>query len=207
MEEAACNGFAAQLLIPEQLTNRHIGSAGPTVHDIVDLWRDGTASRQAVCARASERLPGPGHILLLDIDGVVTFSSSRGEFPIGRGSDQSRIPVVFDQLRHGGTQSGKTRIAYRDGITGSELYIQTTDLGGYIVAVAVVVHDAPWLSFLTPVPRHRPDRQFVGMRILRPRVRVMGAPVQQVLGTRSARSVGTATAHRPMSGNAPSASI
>ncbi len=149
LEEAACNGFAAQLLVPEQLTNRHIASAGPTAHDIVDLWRDGAASRQAVCARASERLPAPGHILLLDSDGVVTFSSSRGEFPIGRGSDQSRIPVVFDQLRHGGTRSGKTRIAYRDGITGSELYIQTTDLGGYIVAVAVVDH-APWLSFSPP---------------------------------------------------------
>ena len=50
LEEAACNGFAAQLLIPEQLTDRHIGSAGPTAHDIVDLWRDSNASRQA-CAR------------------------------------------------------------------------------------------------------------------------------------------------------------
>jgi Zn-dependent peptidase ImmA (M78 family) len=84
LEEAACNGFAAQLLIPEQLTDRHIGSAGPTAHDIVDLWRDSNASRQAVCARAAERLPAPGHVLLLDSDGVITFSSSRGEFPTPR---------------------------------------------------------------------------------------------------------------------------
>jgi Zn-dependent peptidase ImmA (M78 family) len=149
LEEAACNSFAAQLLIPEHLTSHHIGTAGPTVHDIEDLWRAGHASRQAVCARAAERLPAPGHVLLLDGDGLVTFSSSHGEFPIGRGSDQSQIPVVVDQLRHDGTQSGKTRIAYRDGITGSELYAQTTDLDGYIVVVAVVDH-APWLPFSPP---------------------------------------------------------
>jgi Zn-dependent peptidase ImmA (M78 family) len=146
LEEAACNGFAAQLLIPEQLTNLHIPAVGPTVHDIVDLWHAGNASRQAVCARAAERLPSPGHVLLLNSDGLVAFSSSRGEFPIGRGSDQSRISVVADQLRHGGTWSGKTRIAYRDGIFGSELYAQTAGLGGFVVVVALVDH-APWLSF------------------------------------------------------------
>jgi hypothetical protein len=149
LEEAACNGFAARLLIPDQLTGHHIGPAGPTAHDIATLWQEVRASRQAVCARAAEYLPAPGHVLLLDADGRVTFSSSRGEPPIGRGADQSRIPVVADQLRHGGTRSGGTRIAYRDGITGSELYAQATDLDGFTVVVAVTDR-APWLSFSPP---------------------------------------------------------
>ena len=173
-----CNGFAARLLIPDQLTTRHIGPAGPTAHDICTCGGR-HASRQAVCARAAERLPGR------DISCCSTSTAGHLQLVPGRAPDRSRrrpvrIPVVADQLRHGGTQTGKTRIAYRDGITGSELYRQTTDLDGYTVAVAVTDH-APWLTF-SPVPRHRPDRQFVGMRILRPRVRVMGAPVQQVLG-------------------------
>jgi hypothetical protein len=116
------------------------------VHDIVDLWHAGNAVPAGRMRAGAERLPSPGHVLLLNSDGLVAFSSSRGEFPIGRGSNQSRIPVVADQLRHGGTWSGKTRIGYRDGIFGSELYAQTADLGGFVVVVALVDH-APWLSF------------------------------------------------------------
>ncbi len=159
LEEAACDSFAARLLIPGHLTTRHIGPAGPTAHDIVSLWRDGQASRQAVCARAADQLPAPGHVLLLDAAGLITFASSRGEPPLARGSDQSVIPVVADQLRTGGAHSGRTRIAYRDGIAGSELYAQTADLGGYTVVVAVTDR-APWLGFSPPSRTTGPTRSW-----------------------------------------------
>lgn len=146
LEEAACNSFASSLLIPGHLLHRHIGEAGPTAHQIVDLWRDGaiSASRAAVCARAAERLRSPGHVLLLDGRGQVTFSASHGFPPVRRGADQSRIPVVRQTIADPSrAHQGRTAIAYRDEIVGAELYAQAKDMDGYVVLVAVAEHP-PW---------------------------------------------------------------
>lgn len=154
LEEAACNSFAATIAIPGQLMHRHIDEAGPTAHAIVALWQDPaiSASRAAVCARAAERLRSPGHVLLLDSDGTVTFGSTYGLPPLRRGSDQSRIAVVRDTLADPSrAHSGRTAIVYRDGIVGQELYAQAKNMGGHVVLVAVTEH-APWLKDVFELP-------------------------------------------------------
>jgi hypothetical protein len=162
LEEAACNSFAAAVLLPVSVLGRHIGDAGPTAHNVCALWTDPAvrASRSAVCARAAEKLPAPGHILLLDDAGRVLFGASRGLPPVRRGSDQSRIPVVADQLRAPAiAHTGMTRMAYRDGITGEQLWAQTADMGGYTVLVAVIDH-APWESFAPPPRESGPQAKW-----------------------------------------------
>ncbi|HTC69108.1 MAG TPA: ImmA/IrrE family metallo-endopeptidase [Acidothermaceae bacterium] len=150
LEDAACNTFAGMILLPTDLVGKHIGNRGPTPGDVVALWRGSGASREAACVRAADSLPSPGHVLLLNADGTVALDATHGLPPARRGSDQGDIPVVRDALgrpQHSGT--GMTRLAYRDGILGDELYIQVADMDGFLVAVLVTDH-APWEKFAPP---------------------------------------------------------
>jgi hypothetical protein len=137
------------ILLPANLVARHIGPTGPTPHNIVNLWRDSTASRAAACVRAAETLAAPGHVLLLDGTGTVTFRTAHLMPPVARGSDQSHMDLVTRTLSTGRAASGKGRLAYRDGITGQELYAQTAAMDGFVVLVAVTDH-APWEDFTLP---------------------------------------------------------
>ncbi|MGW0566003.1 ImmA/IrrE family metallo-endopeptidase [Streptomyces tauricus] len=156
LEDAACDAFAAEILLPEPLVDQHIADTGPTADAAVALWRAGNASRMAACVRAGERLRPPGHILLLDRDGVLAFSASHGLPPLRRGSDQSRVPVLRTALSGQGRAEGRGRLAYRDGILGDELYLQTAEMDGYLLAVAVT-DLAPWKAFAPSVRQTGPE--------------------------------------------------
>ncbi|WP_030614859.1 ImmA/IrrE family metallo-endopeptidase [Streptomyces fulvoviolaceus] len=157
LEDAACDAFAADILLPDTLVDRHITAAGPTADAAVELWRASNASRMATCVKTSERLPAPGHILLLDRDGTLAFGASHGLPPLRRGSDQSHIPVLRTALSGQGHAEGRGRLAYRDGaIAGEELYLQTADVGGYVLAVAVT-DLAPWKTFAPSVRYNGPE--------------------------------------------------
>ncbi|HEV2345817.1 MAG TPA: ImmA/IrrE family metallo-endopeptidase [Actinocrinis sp.] len=150
LEDAACDAFAAAVLLPEPLVNRHIPSRGPTADDVVALWHDAHASRAAVCVRASERLPAPGHVLLLDTDATLVFGASHRLPPLRRGSDQSSVGLITDAInRASGRVTGRTRLTYRDDIQGEELYAQIVPIDGYLLAV-LVLDSAPWRTFSPP---------------------------------------------------------
>lgn len=144
LEEAACDAFAAAVLLPEEKVQRIIPREGPTVSSIADLRRDSGASRAAVCVRAAQRLTSPGQVLLLEYDGTVQFASAHGVPPVARGSSQADAPVIQDALGSaGGIRKGQTRLLYRDGIRGQELFAQAGELDGYLVVVTMVDRP-PW---------------------------------------------------------------
>ncbi|HVW80736.1 MAG TPA: ImmA/IrrE family metallo-endopeptidase [Mycobacteriales bacterium] len=146
LEDATCDAFASAVLLPDGRLAEHLG-AGVTASAVVRLWTSSPASRAAVAVRAAERLPAPGHVLVLDPDGTVRFAAAHGLPPVGRGSDQSRVDVIRDALsRDSWRATGRTRFVYRDGIRGDELYVQTGNIGGYMVVVAVTDH-AAWERF------------------------------------------------------------
>ncbi|MEV3938628.1 ImmA/IrrE family metallo-endopeptidase [Glycomyces sp. NPDC049804] len=150
LEEAACDLFAARILLPDDRVTAHLEAPGPTAPAVVDLWKSSvSASRAAVCVRAAQALPAPGHVVLLESDGRVSFSSSKGLPPLRRASDQSRVPIIRDALRRSGRARGRARIRYRDGIEGEELYAQIAPMDGYLLLVAVT-DSAPWESFSLP---------------------------------------------------------
>lgn len=150
LEEDACNSFAGRVLLPEDLVGRHFGQRGPTATDVVALWRSSSASRAAACVSAVEHLPAPGHVLLLDADGLVSFAAAHAMPPVTRGSFQGDIPVLREAIgRSPISGRGRTRVRYRDGILGDELYVQVRDMDGYAVAVLVIDH-APWEAFAPP---------------------------------------------------------
>lgn len=142
LEDAVCDAFAASVLLPDALVGEHIPAAGPSVYDIGDLNAASSASRAAVCVRAVQRLRSPGHVLLLDYDGSVQFAAAQGLPPVAKGSNQSSVPVIQDALG-GRTAKGRTRVLYRDGIRGGELFVQAGDLDGYLVVV-MTTDRPPW---------------------------------------------------------------
>jgi hypothetical protein len=158
LEDAACDAFAAGILLPDQLVDRHVPAAGPTVTDVAGLAAGSAASRAAVCIRTSERLRSPGHVVLLDRDGVVQFAAAHGLPPLPRFSDQSRVPAVARALASERlSATGRSRFLYRDGIRSQELLTQIGGLRNYLVAIAVVDR-APWtLDFELPPRGTRPE--------------------------------------------------
>lgn len=144
VEEAICDSFAAAVLLDAERVDRHIQATGPTVRDVVQLRRDSKASRAAVCVRAAQRLTSPGQILLLEYDGTVQFAASHGLPPVANGSSQADAPVIQEALGSGGgTRRGRTRLLYRDGIRGQELFAQAGDMEGYLLVVTMVDRP-PW---------------------------------------------------------------
>jgi hypothetical protein len=153
-EDFACDAFAAAILLPDAVVELVINQSGPTAVDLVALYRRSSASRSAVCVQGARRLPAPGHVVLLHLDGAVFFSSSRELPPLRRGSDQSGTPVIGRGLVSGSSR-GRGRFTYRDGIEGQELFIQTAAMDGFLLAVAVTDH-APWEGFALPSRDHGP---------------------------------------------------
>lgn len=149
LEEAACDHFAARILLPEQLINEHLAQ-GVTADAVAALWQATSASRSAVCIAASRRLPAPGHVLLLDDAGTTVIDANRELPRVPRGSDQSSHPVIARGLTAAShTAEGTGTLQYRDGIRGAGLFTQTGDIGGYLVAVAVL-DSAPWRRLSIP---------------------------------------------------------
>lgn len=163
LEEAICDAFAASVLLPDAELQGVLASSSPTVSDIAELRRSSAASRAAVCVRAAQRLTSPGQVILLDHDGAVQFRSAHGLPPVPLGVELSGIEVVRQALDAGnGTRKGRTRLLYRDGHQGEELFAQAGDLEGYLVIV-VMTDRPPWEeSFVLPSRETSPvSRQWV----------------------------------------------
>ncbi|SED84053.1 hypothetical protein SAMN04490359_2143 [Streptomyces griseus] len=163
LEDAACDAFAAQILLPAHLVDQHLDAKGPTASAITLLWKTSNASRMAVCVRAAQHLPAPGHVLLLDPDGHLAFAASNGLPPLPRGSFQGDIPVIDRALTGPGRAQGRTQVRYRDGILGRELHTDTAPMDGYTVAV-LVTDSAPGAPSPHPPPTPAPGRATTSAR-------------------------------------------
>lgn len=153
VEEAACDAFAAAVLLPSALVERHVGQRGPTADAVKALYLDSTASR-AVCAiAASQRLVLPGVVLIVDPEGTVTFAASRGEFiPPARQANVADSDMFRTASRHyptGGGACGRGRFTYRTGSQSANLYYDTAWCDGYAVIVATEGSPA-WSDFAIP---------------------------------------------------------
>ncbi len=151
LEELTCDAFAASILIPDAMAQETLGPDTPTAPAVVSLWRKTGASRAAIAVAAARRLRSAGHVVLLDEAGEVAFSSSMAELPLKRGRDQSKTAIVR-RLRGSSLPVVSVRdqqFEYRDGIAGTPLFAQATDMGGYTLIIAVA-HNAPWEKLSLP---------------------------------------------------------
>lgn len=84
-EEAACDAFAARILVPDDRIPEDVRRRGPSADDVVTMFRTSRASREACCVRAAQYLADGGAVVLFDTTGQVHFAASRGMIPPARG--------------------------------------------------------------------------------------------------------------------------
>jgi hypothetical protein len=154
LEEAACDDFAAGVLLPDHLMDAYIPAAGPAAREVINLFAGSTASRSACCVRAAQRLRSPGHVLLLDDSGSLLFASSVG-YPRPRsGSDQRGCALVSRALAGVSARSDEARLVYAGGTwLGEPLFGDAAWDGPYLFA-ALTVDQVPWgrLAVRSPGP-------------------------------------------------------
>ena len=149
-EERVVNAFAGSVLLPDHLVNEHIPDVGPTAWDVAQLATAATASREAVCVRASMRLRGPG-LVALARGSVVQFASTRGlAFGIGRGSDQGADSFFARAAGRDTHREDGVRITFPSGVRSTQLIGDAAPDGDGHTFVVLMEHSAPWRA-LTPV--------------------------------------------------------
>jgi hypothetical protein len=153
-EEAACDAFAARVLLPDGEMVGRISSRGPTAPDVVEIFQRFHASREACCVRVAEYLIGAGVVVLLDVTGTVIFAAPHALIPPARGSDQSGTPLIEAALRtsFATVEREQTFLSYSDGGTSDALYGQAAWCDeDYLIAV-LVSDNAAWSAFAPPRP-------------------------------------------------------
>ncbi len=152
-EDAACDAFAARVLLPGELVKDVIDPRGPTASAVVELFHHSQASREACCVRAAEHLTGGGVVVLLDAAGSVIFAAPRGMLPPAKGSDQAATPLIAAALRASATvERDSTFIAFKNDSTSDTQYGQAAWCDAdYLVAV-LVPDNAAWRPFAPPRP-------------------------------------------------------
>jgi hypothetical protein len=150
-EDAACDAFAARVLLPDTVLDFWSEGRAPSAADVVELYGRTQASRAACCVRAAERLGSPGVVAVLSADGTVTFAAGHGDVvPPARSSSQATTPLVRAALqRRRNVRVDATHVLYRNGSTSVDLYGDAAWAGDYLVIVAVF--DRPsWKAFAPP---------------------------------------------------------
>ncbi|MBJ7000163.1 ImmA/IrrE family metallo-endopeptidase [Streptomyces sp. CRPSP2-6A1] len=152
-EEAACDAFAARILVPEGRISEEVRRRGPSADDVVTMFRTSQASREACCVRAAQYLAGGGAVVLLDVTGQVLFAASRGMIPPARGSDQSGTPLVSAALGTRATvQRDKTYVVYRSGGRSDLLYGQAAWCDEDYLITVLAEDSVAWRAFTAPRP-------------------------------------------------------
>jgi Zn-dependent peptidase ImmA (M78 family) len=150
-EDAACDAFAARVLLPDAALNFWPEGRAPSAADVVELYGRTQASRAACCVRAAERLGSPGVVAVLSAEGTVTFAAGHGDvFPPARGSNQAMTPLVRAAIQaRRDVRLDATHVLYRNGSTSVDLYGDAAWTGDYLLIVAVF--DRPsWKAFAPP---------------------------------------------------------
>ncbi|MGW1810465.1 ImmA/IrrE family metallo-endopeptidase [Streptomyces sp. NPDC002078] len=153
LEEAACDVFAARVLLPDDRVTEDVRRRGPSAEDVVAMFRTSQASREACCVRAAEYLAAGGAVVLLDAAGQVLFAAARGVIPPARGSDQSETPLVSAALRTRATiERDKTYVVYRTGGHSNLLYGQAAWCDEDYLFAVLAEDSVAWRTFAVPRP-------------------------------------------------------
>ena len=153
-EDAACDAFAARVLLPPALVSQAVPPGGPTAESALDLFHRSQASRAAICVRLVAELKTPGVVAVFDAEGAVSFAAARGAvYPPARGSDQSANPLVAAALTGSPTDRiigrDDAQIHYSTGHTSNRLYGQIAWCDGLLFAV-MVEYGASWKPHSPP---------------------------------------------------------
>jgi Zn-dependent peptidase ImmA (M78 family) len=158
-EEDFADAFAAALLLPDALIERHITPGGPTAADVSALFTDPDcrASREACAVAAMQRLPGSGYVVVADLDGTVRFAArSRTPYRVSRGTPQPRDSILARAGRVGRARSDTAILRYRTGNATDPHAGDAARQGGYVFGVFTTGRP-PWTGALWIPADDRPS--------------------------------------------------
>jgi hypothetical protein len=153
-EDAACDAFAARVLIPDTLVAKAVSASGPTIQSALDLYSQTNASRAAICVRLASELKSPGVFMVVAPEGTVSFAASAGGiFPPAKGSKQRQNPLLKTALEEPYSKEIFARndatIWYSTGHSSNRFYSQAAWCGDFLIAV-MVEYGAAWKAFSPP---------------------------------------------------------
>lgn len=140
LEERVCDAFAARVLLPPDAVAEHL-DGGVTAAAVRELTGSRRASREACVVAAVQLLPAAGHVMLLDAEGVATFTATAGMGPRVARSIQQDGAVVLRGL--GGSSRGRDRVRFASGVHSGEMLVDVAGTTTWTVAVWVE-HSPPW---------------------------------------------------------------
>jgi len=152
LEEQVCDAMAAQLLIPDERVDDHLGG-GVTARAVLSLIHASpNSSREACCVRAAARLVGPGHVMVAR-DGVAQFTASHATpYGVGRGSPQGADHITAKASDRGRCRE-RAGVVYASGARSSQFFGDAVrDDEGYVVALFVEANP-PWIHGLALPPK------------------------------------------------------
>lgn len=148
LEETIANTFAADVLIPQGLTDQVFGEQGLTAAAVRELYEKTQASRSTCCAAAVRYLPARGYVILSDVDGEVFFApGTPHQYVLSPGSQQPETSMIVLAAQNGHAR-GVDRLVYRTGNKTPEHNVDAVrdnDNGRWVFAVAVA-GKADWPS-------------------------------------------------------------
>jgi hypothetical protein len=103
-EDRVCDSFAAQILLPDSLVERAVGTAMPRAAHLVALVGASKASRPACAVRLAERLPSDGYVLIADTRSrTVSFASPSPSWPylVRKGSAMDASHPIWKAVADG----------------------------------------------------------------------------------------------------------
>jgi Zn-dependent peptidase ImmA (M78 family) len=120
LEEAVCDRFAAEVLVPTSLVEAVVSEGIPQATELAELYRRSVGSG-VVCVRsAAKRLLVPGYVVVA-VDNVIHYAvSHRMLLDIEKGSRQ--VPgSLFTEAAVNGSANGITQLSVRHGVLSAAL--------------------------------------------------------------------------------------
>lgn len=145
LEEAICDSFAGQVLIPDALVDEVLEGEPPEAASVVALHSRSSASRAAAAVRAAEHLGAPGHVMIADLNGVAQFTATRGiPYVVAPGAQQHDGGVV-KRAASLGHATAEDHVTYKTGTTSEKFFANARRDGSYVFAV-FTKGEAPWVD-------------------------------------------------------------
>lgn len=144
LEERVCNAFAAAILLPDELIEKHIPDGGPDATSVVELWKASHASRAAACVAAASRLPSPGYVMLTDLTANALFTAvHRSPFGVRADTPQGVDSVPAKAIRNGSSYRGEGVLTFTSEST-SPVHNGDARVSGEYVFTVYAKNRAPW---------------------------------------------------------------
>ncbi len=150
-EEDAADAFAAELLVPNRITDDIIGLYGISARAVAELVAVSAGSRWACCTRIAQRLGGNGYVLIA-LDGAVEYARLVGSaFPLGKGAREDPKQLLSTAQHNGYHHDTPLRLIQPAGVSTREWAGQAYFDGERVYAIYTDHAPPPWGGFTGPL--------------------------------------------------------